>query len=344
MKRTRVMIVDDSALMRQLLTNILSSERSIEVVGTAPDPIAAWHKMQSTRPDVLTLDVEMPKMDGLTFLEKLMSERPMPVVMVSSLTATGASTTLRALELGALDFITKPRVDLANGTLEQAEELISKVRTAGATRVRSRTGPAAPTPLLPVGSVLPELTHRVIALGASTGGTEALREVLTQLPPDCPGVVVVQHMPPVFTKHFAQRLDSLCRVLGKEAVDGDRVLPGQVLIAPGDFHMRLVREGASVSVRLSHEPAVNHHRPAVDVLFHSCAEHMGRHAVGALLTGMGADGAKGLLAMRRAGARTFAQDEATSVVFGMPKEAIACGAAESVLPLQAIAGALIGRS
>jgi two-component system chemotaxis response regulator CheB len=322
-RRLRVLVVDDSALVRQIMVAILSHDPGIEVVGAAADPFAAWDKIQRLLPDVITLDVEMPRMDGLTFLEKLMRAHPMPVLMVSSLTERGCDATLRALELGALDFVTKPKVDVARGTGELADEIVTKVKAAAAARVRGK--PAGRTPAQ-TPAAAPRLasyqgTYKVIAVGASTGGTEALRELLCALPPDAPGIVIVQHMPEHFTRAFADRLDGLARIHISEARDGDRVLPGHALIAPGSFHMELVRSGAEYRVRVFSADPVNRHRPSVDVLFHSCARTACRNAVGVILTGMGNDGARGLLAMRSAGARTIAEDESTCVVFGMPKEA-----------------------
>lgn len=344
MARIRVLVVDDSALMRQLLQEILSSDPGIEVVGLAADPYIARDKIRALKPDVLTLDVEMPRMDGLSFLEKLMRYHPMPVVMVSSLTERGCETTLRALELGAIDFVTKPKVDVSAGTVELAAEIVRKVKVAAAARVRPPSPlPAGSAPRPPVCAppTLFKSTHKIIAIGASTGGTEALREFLTPLPPDTPAIVVVQHMPETFTRSFAQRLDSLCQMRVKEAEDGDRILPGHVLIAPGNFHMRVVRSGASYSVRVATGEPVNRHRPSVDVLFDSCAGQLGANAVGVIMTGMGNDGARGLLAMRNAGAPTVAQDEASCVVFGMPKEAIAMDAAQEVVPLDRMPQAVL---
>jgi two-component system chemotaxis response regulator CheB len=338
MQPCKVLIVDDSALMRQLLQQILSSDPAIDVVGTASDPYVAREKIKALSPDVLTLDVEMPRMDGLTFLEKLMRARPMPVVMVSSLTERGCETTLRALALGAVDFITKPKLDVATGTIDLAEEIIAKVKAASRARVMGgvRTVAAAPPPAVAMSQPLFHATHKVVAIGASTGGTEAIREVLMPLPAGFPGIVMVQHMPETFTAKFAERLDGLCKIRVKEARDGDRILPGHALLAPGNLHMEVVRHGAEYSVRVFAGEAVNRHRPSVDVLFASCARHLGANSVGVILTGMGADGAKGLLAMRQAGARTVAQDEATCVVFGMPKEAIALGGASEIVPLPLI--------
>jgi len=348
-RKIRVLIVDDSALMRQVLSKILSSDPSIEVVGTAADPLFARDKIKSLCPDVLTLDVEMPRMDGLTFLEKLMAAHPMPVVMVSSLTQKNCEVTLRALELGAVDFFAKPVLDTATGVFEGAAQIIEKVKMASVARLRGRAFkdntaglPARPAPARPL--TVPtgyRTTHQLIAIGASTGGTEAIREVLTMLPPDSPGIVIVQHMPPGFTASFANRLNTLCAIRVSEAKDGDRVLPGHALIAPGNLQTSLYRSGAEYYVRVMHADPVNRHRPSVDVLFDSVAATAGRNAVAAILTGMGDDGARGMRRMRDAGARTIAQDEATCVVFGMPKEAIAAGGAEFVFPLPRIAGELL---
>jgi two-component system, chemotaxis family, protein-glutamate methylesterase/glutaminase len=339
-RKTKVLVVDDSALMRQLLTDILSGDRELEVVGTAPDPYAAWDKIKQTAPDVLTLDVEMPRMDGLTFLERLMGNRPMPVVMVSSLTERNCDTTFRALELGAVDFVTKPKLDLTTNTVALADEIVAKVKAARNCRIRPRA-PRPPGPQPAPGGGF-RATHKVIAIGASTGGCEAISAVLGGLPADAPGTVAVIHMPEGFTKAFAARLDKSCAVRVSEAKNGDRIVPGHVLLAPGNFHLSVVRSGAMTSVRVAGGDPVNRHRPSVDVLFDSCAKQLGPNCVGAILTGMGDDGARGLLAMRRAGARTVAQDEATCVVFGMPKEAIALGAADDVLPLEQISGHLLG--
>jgi two-component system chemotaxis response regulator CheB len=342
--KIRVLVVDDSALMRQVLGSLLAQDPAIEVIGAASDPYVARDKIKRLNPDVLTLDVEMPRMDGLSFLEKLMRAHPMPVVMVSSLTEGGCATTLRALELGAVDFVTKPKLDFRERMPTVAREIIEKVKNAAVARVHQpappRAGPRAGP--RPAGTAMLRTTDQVIAVGASTGGTEALREFMLALPADCPGVVVVQHMPEKFTRAFADRLDGFCTVRVKEAEEGDRVLTGHVLIAPGNYHMRLVREGATYRVRLNSEPPVNRHRPSVDVLLHSCAETAGSNAIGVIMTGMGDDGARGLLAMRTAGARTLAQDEATCVVFGMPRAAIELGGAERVLPLGCLAEAALG--
>jgi two-component system chemotaxis response regulator CheB len=337
----RVLIVDDSALMRQLLTQILESDPEIEVIGTASDPFMAREKIKALNPDVLTLDIEMPRMDGLTFLEKLMRGHPMPVIMISSLTDKGADTTLRALALGAIDYIPKPKVDVRHGTIEQSEEIIAKVKAAAKVKMRG-PGTAAPALLQShTASFHISATHKVVAIGASTGGTEALKEVLTPLPADFPGIVIVQHMPEAFTRQFAERLNSLCRIGVHEARDADRILPGHALLAPGGHHMAVVRRGMEYAVRVYRGERVNRHLPSVDVLFDSCARQLGKNALGVLLTGMGADGAKGLLEMKQADAFTIAQDEASSVVFGMPREAILLGAADHVLSLGRIPGALI---
>jgi two-component system chemotaxis response regulator CheB len=346
MRKIRVLIIDDSALMRELLGELLRQDREIEVVGSAPDPVVGWEKIKAFKPDVITLDVEMPRMDGLKFLEMLMTHHPLPVVMVSSLTDKGCETTLRALELGAFDFVSKPKIDVQAGTVALAGELCAKVKSAAAAQLQPRSvPPAARTPRAagaqPRSEAFPTTTHKVLAIGASTGGTEALREVLTALPADSPGVVVVQHMPEKFTRSFAERLDGLCHIRVREAADGDRVLPGLALIAPGNFHLELVRSGASYQTRIKQAAPVSGHRPSVDVMFDSCARVLGTNVVGVILTGMGADGARGMLAMHRAGARTIAQNEATCVVFGMPREAIACGAVDQVLPLGRIAAAAL---
>jgi two-component system chemotaxis response regulator CheB len=342
MRKCRVLIVDDSALMRELLTEILGSDPEIEVVGAAADPFIARDLIKTRQPNVLTLDVEMPRMDGLTFLEKLMRAYPIPVVMISSLTEKGCDTTLRALALGAIDYIPKPKLSIANGTLELSEEIIAKVKIAATARVLPRASSSSSTSRGP-STPLPQIkgSNKIVAVGASTGGTEALLEFLQPLPADFPAIAIVQHMPEKFTAQFAKRLDSVCKISIKEAVDGDRLLVGHALIAPGNHHMELVRRGFEYSVRVSQTEPVNRHRPSVDVLFTSCAEHAGANAIGVILTGMGADGARGLLAMRNAGAFTVAQDESTSVVFGMPKEAIACGGAQEVHPLLKIAAAVI---
>lgn len=339
--RSKVLIVDDSALMRQLLTQILSSDPELEVVGTASDPFAAREKIKTLNPDVLTLDIEMPRMDGLTFLEKLMRGRPMPVIMISSLTSKGADTTLRALALGAVDYISKPKMDVSNGTVEQAEEILAKVKGAVKAKLRRPTVSEAPL-AAPAGKTISfSATHKVVAIGASTGGTEALKEVLMPLPADFPGIVIVQHMPETFTNQFAERLNTLCKIRIKEAKDGDRILPGHALLAPGGHQMEVVRKGMEYAVHVYRGERVNRHMPSVDVLFSSCAKHLGKNALGVILTGMGADGARGMLEMKQTGSFTIAQDESTSIVFGMPREAIALNGVDEVHPLPHISNALI---
>jgi len=343
--KTKVLIVDDSALMRQILTEILSRDPSLQVVGAAADPYLARDKILRLAPDVVTLDVEMPRMDGLTFLEKLMRAHPLPVVMVSSLTGRGCETTLRALELGAIDFVTKPKLDVQTGTMQMAQEIVEKVKAAARAKVRvARRLPVSKPESQPAPSSAAlafRATHKVVAIGASTGGTEAIREVLTRLPADAPGIVMVQHMPEKFTASFAERLNSLAKVSVAEARDGDRILPGHALLAPGNFHMDVVRSGAEYRVRVFQTEPVNRHRPSVDVLFASCARQLGANAVGVILTGMGADGAKEMASMRRAGAHTIAQDEESCVVFGMPKEAIEMGGAAEILPLDRISAGIL---
>jgi two-component system chemotaxis response regulator CheB len=338
----KVLIVDDSSLMRHLLTEILSSDPELEVIGTAGDPFIAREKIKALSPDVLTLDIEMPRMDGLTFLEKLMRGHPMPVVMISSLTERGAETTLRALSLGAVDYVSKPKLDVSNGTIEQTGEIIAKVKAAARVKVRGVTTPVTGPVELAAGCHF-SATHKVVAVGSSTGGTEALKDLLSPLPADFPGLVMVQHMPEAFTRPFSERLNSLCRIRVQEAKDGDRILPGHALLAPGGHQMEVVRHGMEHAVRVYRGERVNRHLPSVDVLFSSCARHLGKNAVGVLLTGMGADGAKGMLEMKQAHAFTIAQDEATCVVFGMPREAIRLGAVDQVLALGRIPAALLQR-
>lgn len=346
MTRTRVLIIDDSALVRSLLTEIINRQPDMVTVGAARDPLEAREMIRATDPDVLTLDVEMPRMDGLDFLERLMRLRPMPVVMVSTMTERGAEITLRALELGAVDFVAKPKLDVAAGLREAGADLCGKIRIASQARMRRvaappATDPAAATPVARKAPAAGLSTEKLIAIGASTGGTEAIREVLTRLPADAPGVLIAQHMPPGFTRSFAQRLDGLCRIAVSEAVDGERVRSGHAYIAPGDRHLTLVRSGADYVIALDDGPAVNHHRPSVDVLFNSVARQAGVNACGVMLTGMGKDGARGMLAMKQAGAVNIAQDEATCIVFGMPREAVAVGAVDEVLPLSRIAARLV---
>jgi len=339
----KVLIVDDSSLMRQLLTNILSSDKELEVVGTAADPFAAREKIKALNPDVLTLDIEMPRMDGLTFLERLMRGHPMPVVMISTLTSKGAEVTLRALSLGAVDFIAKPKVDVSSGTVEQAEEILSKVKNAARAKIRKASGVAAAPPALLETKVQFSATHKVVAVGSSTGGTEALKDLLSPLPADFPGIVIVQHMPEAFTRPFSERLNSMCRIRVQEAKDKDRILPGLALLAPGGHHMAVMRKGMEYGVRVYRGERVNRHLPSVDVLFSSCARELGKNCVGVILTGMGNDGAHGMLEMKQAGAYNIAQDEASSVVFGMPREAIALNATDDVISLNRIPQALLQR-
>ena len=348
-QRIRVLIVDDSALVRTLLTEMLSAAKDIEVVGAAADAHAAREKIKRLNPDVITLDVEMPRMDGITFLRNLMRLRPMPVVMVSSLTERGADVTLDALSLGAVDYLPKPKIDLAATFTGYRDELAEKIRTAACASVRAldprrdtfRPGPShSADAVVPRSDTLRTLrtTDRIIAIGASTGGTEAIKEVLTRLPPDSPGVVIAQHIPKAFSGPFARRMNDCCTVSVSEAEDGQQILAGHVYIAPGDRHLLVVRDGARYMCRLDDGVPVNRHKPSVDVLFRSVAQNGGRNAIGVLLTGMGKDGARGLKEMLGSGSRTIVQDELTSVVWGMPGEAVALGAAEHVLPLDHIAG------
>lgn len=330
----KVLVVDDSAVARQLLTQELAKDPEIEVVGAAPDPYVARQIIAERRPDVLTLDIEMPRMDGLTFLSKLMQHHPLPVVVLSSLSEKGSRVALEALSLGAVEVLHKPTA--AHAVADVVQDLCRCVKIAARAKVQA-IQPAVEKPAL----AMTKITNQIIAIGASTGGTQALEAVLRELPHDSPPIVIVQHMPPTFTKQFAQRLDSVCRVGVKEASEGDSLARGQVLISPGSKHMRLRRSGAQFFVALSEDAEVCGHRPSVDVLFSSVAKFVGENAVGVLLTGMGRDGAEGLLEMRAAGAHTIAQDEATSVVFGMPKEAIKLGAACQTLPLPQIAAAAL---
>ncbi|TAJ33465.1 MAG: chemotaxis response regulator protein-glutamate methylesterase [Nitrospirae bacterium] len=346
MSKIRTLIVDDSALMRQVLKELLSQDPEIEVVGVAADPYIARERIKTLNPDVLTLDVEMPRMDGLTFLEKLMAGHPMPVVMVSSLTEAGCQTTLRALELGAVDFFTKPKIDLRDGLEALAQELADKVKAAAQVHVRSRDPAASSRDVAGTRATLTAMiktTDTIIAIGASTGGTEAIREVLEVLPPNTPPIIITQHMPEKFTKAFADRLNGLCQITVKEAEDGDSVLTGHALIAPGNFHMTLQRSGARYCVRLNQAPPVNRHRPSVDVMFHSVAQYAGGNSIGVIMTGMGKDGAAALFEMKQAGAYTIAQDESSCVVFGMPNEAIKLGGVDKILPLAQIPSSLLAR-
>jgi two-component system, chemotaxis family, protein-glutamate methylesterase/glutaminase len=343
--KIKVLIVDDSALIRSVMSEIVNSQDDMEVVGAAPDPLVAREMIKQTNPDVLTLDVEMPKMDGLDFLEKLMRLRPMPVLMVSSLTERGSEITMRALELGAVDFVTKPKISILSGMREYTDMITDKIRAAAKARIKARVLPkageqgAAPLPALrnPLTS-----SEKLIIIGASTGGTEAIREFLMQMPSDCPGILITQHMPEGFTRSFAKRLDSLCKISVAEAAGGERVLPGHAYIAPGHSHLLLARSGANYVTKIEQSEPVNRHRPSVDVLFRSAAQCAGKNAVGVILTGMGKDGALGMLEMKNAGAYNFAQDEASCVVFGMPREAIAVGASHEVGALSALPGMVLG--
>ena len=334
----RVLVVDDSALVRALMSELLGADPGIEVVGTASDPYIARDKIKKLEPDVLTLDVEMPRMDGLTFLRNLMRLRPMPVIMVSSLTEAGAAVTLDALAAGAVDFVAKPRIDVARGLVEYGARLAEKVKLAARARVGHAAPAATPHREGPIGH---HSTGRLLAIGASTGGTEAIREVLGQMPADAPATVIVQHIPAAFSASFAERLDRHSRMAVTEARDRQPLLPGHAYVAPGGRHLRVARSGGQWICRLGDDAPVCHHRPSVDVLFESVAAAAGRDACAALLTGMGEDGAAGLLALRRAGALTIAQDEATSVVWGMPGAAVALGAAAEVVPLRQVAARLL---
>ena len=359
-RKIRVLIVDDSALVRQILTEVLNDSHDVEVVATASDPYVARERIKQFNPDVLTLDVEMPRMDGLTFLRNLMRLRPMPVVMVSSLTENGAETTFRAIEIGAVDFVAKPKIDIAGTLAGFADEILAKVRMAAGARVRTRdiapppdaeriakAVPAA-QPKFSADAVLPQITtrafrttDRLVAIGASTGGTEAIREVLEELPPDAPAIVITQHIPQAFSGPFARRMNGISRMAVAEATHGTLILPGHVYIAPGDSHLIVDRDGARWRCRLSDGPPVNRHRPSVDVLFRSVSQSAGANALGVILTGMGDDGACGLQEMQETGAPTIAQDEATSVVWGMPGAAVKLGAADRILPLGKVAAAIM---
>lgn len=369
-RRIRVLVVDDSALIRSLLTQIIDRQPDMECVGAAGDPLIAREMIRRLDPDVLTLDVEMPRMDGLDFLGRLMRLRPMPVVMVSTLTERGAEVTLQALELGAVDFVAKPRMGIAQGLQVLADEIVEKLRIASRARLRGvRTRAAGATldaganfpagtgsaravrpsgvPELPASALAPGrrwlTTEKLVFIGASTGGTEATREVLVHLPADAPAILITQHMPPGFTASYAARLNALCRIAVKEAVDGERVLPGHAYIAPGGLHLYVERSGSNYVARVADGEPVNRHRPSVEVLFRSAARAVGANAFGVMLTGMGADGARAMRELRDAGGWNIAQDEGSCVIFGMPREAIAHGAVHEVLPLTAIAPRLIER-
>ncbi len=337
MEDIKVLIVDDSAIVRKVFSEELAKEKGIQIIGTAPDPYVARDKIVRLKPDVVTLDIEMPRMDGLTFLKKLMCYYPLPVIIVSSLTQKGSQLALEALSIGALEVISKPSTAYSVG--DMSVQLADKIRAVARVRVQAKGAlavEAAPVKATIGSRALAQTTNKIIAIGASTGGTEALKAVLMAMPPNAPGIVVVQHMPAQFTSSFAQRLDSLCEVTVKEAADGDSVTNGKALIAPGNYHMLLKRSGARYYVQIKQGPLVHHQRPAADVLFNSVADYAGANALGVILTGMGADGAAGLLKMKQAGARNIAQDEASCVVFGMPKEAIKIGAVDKVVSLKDI--------
>ncbi len=375
MPKIRVVVVDDSALVRSMLTEIINRQSDMECIGAAADPLVAREMIRNLNPDVITLDVEMPRMDGIDFLAKLMRLRPMPVVMVSTLTERGAEVTLKALELGAIDFVAKPKIGVADGLRQLADDITDKVRIASQARIHRTPAPSAAPPAggatgapqapssiarsgtstgisRPASSAAPTApaashslgrlsTEKIIFIGASTGGTEATKEVLLTLPADAPGVVITQHMPPGFTRNYAARLDNLCKISVKEASDGERILPGHAYIAPGGMHLSVERSGANYIARVQDGDPVNRHKPSVEVLFKSAARVVGPNAIGIMLTGMGADGAKAMREMRDAGAYCVAQDEATCVVFGMPREAIAAGAVQEVLPLNKITSHLM---
>ena len=337
-KKIRVLIVDDSSMMRHLLKDLLTSDPEIEIAGVAVDPYEAREKLVELKPDVMTLDVEMPKMDGVTFLEKVMKHFPTRTVIISSLTPEGSELALRALSYGAIDVIAKPKLDVNKGIREMAHEITSRVKAAAGARLVRYNAPTARPNAFPTRM---ETTHKVIAVASSTGGTEALKVFLQGFPKESPGILIVQHMPPVFTRAYAEFLKSLTGLEVREAKEGDRVLPGTVLLAPGNYHMELARSGAYYSVHLHQQETLHGVRPAADYLLKSVAKHAAGNAVGVVLTGMGKDGAEGLLEMKKAGAFTLAQDEQSCVVFGMPREAIRLGAAEQVLPLDQMAGAIL---
>ncbi len=354
MTKIRVVVVDDSALVRSLLTEIINRQSDMQCVGAAADPLVAREMIRETNPDVITLDVEMPRMDGLEFLSRLMRLRPMPVVMVSTLTEQGADITLRALEMGAVDYVAKPRIGITSGLNELAHDIVDKIRIAAGAHVKRLPAAPAAGAIAPTGSgaaaeppraPLPRLatTEKIICIGASTGGTEAIREVLTPMPADAPAIVITQHMPPGFTSSFAARLNSLCRISVAEARHGERILPGHAYIAPGGKQFRIDRSGSNYVAVVEDTEPVNRHKPSVEVLFKSAARVLGPNAIGVMLTGMGADGALAMREMKDAGSYNYVQDEASCVVFGMPRMAIQSGAAHEVLPLKQITGALLGR-
>lgn len=350
LKKIRVVVVDDSALVRNLLAEIINRQSDMECIGAANDPLVAREMIRELNPDVITLDVEMPRMDGLDFLGRLMRLRPMPVVMISTLTERGAEVTMRALELGAIDFVAKPRIGLADGIKELSSQIVEKIRVAASAHIRraptpsanaeGQTSAAAAAPVKPIGRLS---TEKLICIGSSTGGTEAVKEILLNMPADSPGIVITQHMPPGFTTSFAARLNGLCKITVKEAAHGERILPGHAYIAPGGKQFRIDRSGANYVAVVEDGEPVNRHKPSVEVLFRSCAQVAGPNAFGIMLTGMGNDGAKAMREMKDAGSYNYVQDEASCVVFGMPREAIAHGAADEVLPLTSIAPTLLAR-
>ncbi|MDT8992923.1 chemotaxis response regulator protein-glutamate methylesterase [Curvibacter sp. APW13] len=351
-KKIRVVVVDDSALVRSLVSEIINRQTDMECVGVANDPLIAREMIRELNPDVITLDVEMPKMDGLDFLERLMRLRPMPVVMLSTLTQRGAEVTMRALELGAIDFVAKPRIGLAEGLRELSSQIVDKIRIANAAHVHRIARPAAvsapaagetPAPVRQWSLASRISTEKLIAIGASTGGTEAIKDVLVKMPANAPGIVITQHMPPGFTTSFAARLNGLCQIAVQEARNGERILPGHAYIAPGGKQFSVGRNGANYVCVVEDGEPVNRHKPSVEVLFLSVAKAAGANAVGVMLTGMGNDGARAMKVMKDSGSYNICQDEATCIVFGMPREAIAAGAADEVLPLPAIADAIQAR-
>ncbi|MBV8035197.1 chemotaxis response regulator protein-glutamate methylesterase [Roseateles sp.] len=351
MAKTKVVVVDDSALVRSILSEIINRQPDMECIGAASDPLVAREMIRNLNPDVITLDVEMPRMDGLDFLSRLMRLRPMPVVMVSTLTERGAEVTLKALELGAIDFVAKPKIGVADGIRQLAQDITDKIRIASKAHIRRHVAPApapgtatpAPVKAVTMASLGRASTEKLIFIGASTGGTEATKDVLLNLPADSPAVVITQHMPPGFTKSYAARLDGLCKIRVKEAQDGERILPGHGYIAPGGMHLTVERSGANYIARVQDGEPVNRHKPSVEALFLSAAKVVGPNAIGIMLTGMGADGARAMKVMKDAGSYNYCQDEASCVVFGMPREAIAAGAADEVLPLNQIAAKVLER-
>ena len=342
-QKIKVLIIDDSALIRSILKEVINSYPDMQAIGAAANPLQAREMIRTLNPDVLTLDVEMPEMDGLTFLEKLMRLRPMPVLMISSLTEKGSDAALHALELGAVDFLAKPKLGIVEGMREYADDIAAKVRIAYQSKSRNARQSSAPLAVLPDVANRITSTEKVIILGASTGGTEAIKEFLLRMPADAPGILIAQHMPEAFTKSFAVRLDSLCKIKVVEAQGNERVLPGHAFIAPGHSHLLLKRSGANYMTELSQAAPVNHHRPSVEVLFRSAAKNAGPNVIGVMLTGMGKDGANAMLEMRQAGAYNFAQNEETCVVFGMPREAIAVGAVDEVVPIQEMTSRVLSR-